>query len=91
MNPDSLGTGAADLADVTVEAFTLLSIFSADARSLFEKQLRPGSRIFRGDQITRHSQRIGAGAKNLRCTLQRDAADRDDRLLGMLPRFPQKV
>jgi hypothetical protein len=90
MNPDSLGTGGADVADVAVEVFTLLSTFSADARSLFEKQLCPGSRIFRNDQITRHGQRIGSGAKNFRGAFQRDAADRDERLLGMLPRFPQK-
>jgi hypothetical protein len=88
MNPDSLGTGGADLADVAVEVFTLLSVPCTDARSLFEKQPRPGSRIFRDYQITHYGQRIGAGAENLRGAFQRDAADRDDRLLGMLPRFP---
>jgi hypothetical protein len=91
MNPDSLGTGGADVADVAVEVFTLLSIFSAGARSLFEKQPRPGSRIFRDYQITRDGQRVGAGAENFRGTFQRNAAERDERLLGMLPRFPQKV
>jgi hypothetical protein len=91
IKPDSPRIGGADAADVAVEVFTLTSIFSAGARSLFEKELRPGSRIFRDDQITRHGQRIGAGAENLRGAFQRNAADRDDRLLGMLPRFPQKV
>src|SRR3984893_12849169 len=75
MNPDSLGTGGADVADVAVEIFTLLSIFSSGARSLFEKQLRPGCRTFRDDQITRYGQRIGAGTENLRGAFQRDAAD----------------
>src|ERR1700722_2681219 len=78
MNPDSLGTGGADVADVAVEVFTLLSTFSADARSLFEKELRPGSRIFRDDQITRYGQRIGASAENFRGTFQCNAADRDE-------------
>jgi hypothetical protein len=49
MNPDSLGAGGADVADVAVEVFTLLSVSRTDTRSLFEKQLRPGSRIFRDD------------------------------------------
>ena len=91
MNPDSLGAGGADVADVAVEVFTLLSIFSAGARSLFQKQLRPGSRIFRDDQIPRHGQRIGASAENLRGTFQRNTADRHERLAGTLPSFPQKV
>src|SRR5438309_4215841 len=92
IKPESLATGSTEVTDIAGDVFTLSpSILFAGARSFSEKKLGADSRIFRGHQVARHGQRIGAGAKSVCSALQRNTANSDEGLARVPASLTQQI
>src|SRR5437879_750397 len=92
IKPDSVAMGSGEVTDVAGDVFTVSpSILFAGARSFSEISLGASGRILCGNQVARHGQGIGAGAKSNCGAFEGDAANGDERFAGMAASLTQQI